>query len=81
MPIAPNDKSISITIGLNNLGFWRPRICFRRAKKYGFITYFLALGWITVWINAPALYHANAFFIEENERLKKKLEEAQNEPA
>ena len=56
MPLTQKDKSISITFGINNWGFWRPSFYFRFAKEPKFFLIWLMAGWITVWISKPSLY-------------------------
>lgn len=68
--INANDWSFGITVGINNLGFWRPKFGLCK-KKHGI---FLFAGWLTIILSRPTMYHFNAFYAQKIAELTRALD-------
>jgi len=69
--LTPKDKSISITFGLNNFGFWKEKFGTRYVRRNGYFHFSIIAGWVTLWISSPSLYHLNAITLNKLDELKK----------
>jgi len=68
--LTKQDKSASITLGINNITFWKNKVFLRLRKSKYFFHFHLTFFWITLMVQYPSSYQLNAHYLNEIDRLK-----------